>query len=108
MKLIVFIALISKVLCYTSSLTYHAQCMLQIRNSKGWSDRGLRLILAGRELYDDDIIEAAQAPVLHCMVSDGPVNGSQRRQHRPPPIVEPVDWVSFSKNYQAVCLCLDC
>ncbi|CAL5219003.1 g758 [Coccomyxa viridis] len=64
-----------------------------IRESKGWPDRGLRFILAGRELYEDDIVEAAQAPVLHCMVVDESVQGSVRRQHRPPPNAEPVDWM---------------
>ena len=76
---------------------------LQIRKSKGWPDRGLRFILAGRELYEDDIIEAAQAPVLHCMVVDESVQGSVRRQHRPPPTADPVDWVrAFPSNPPSV------
>ncbi len=66
---------------------------LQIRRSKGWPDKGLRFILAGRELYEDDILEAAQAPVLHCMVLDGSVQSTMRRQHRPRATAEPVDWV---------------
>lgn len=68
--------------------------LLQIRHSKGWKDKGLRFILAGRQLYEDDTIEAAQAPVLHCMVLDGPTQGFYRSQHRPHANAEPVDWVS--------------
>ena len=67
--------------------------LLQIRHSKGWPDKGLRFILAGRELYEDDIIEAAQAPVLHCMALDVPAQGFYRRHHRPHANAEPVDWV---------------
>ena len=77
--------------CQESDLS-SSQCTLQIRRSKKWPNKGLRFIVAGRELYEDDIVAAAQTPVLHCMVTDRPV---QSREHRPLANTDAVDWVSI-------------
>ena len=46
-------------------------CHPQIRKAKGWSpNKRLRLVVLGRELFDDDVLTAAQAPVLHCITQD--------------------------------------
>ena len=63
---------------------------MQIRKTKNWPDKGLRFIVAGREVYEDDVVAAAKTPVLHCMVTDGPM---QSREHRPLANTDAVDWV---------------
>lgn len=69
---------------------------LQIRRTKNWPDKGLRFIVAGREVYEDDVVAAAQTPVLHCMVTDTPV---QSREHRPLANTDGVDWVRVTHDW---------
>lgn len=72
---------------------------VQIRKAKGWSsERRLRLVLAGRELLDDESVCAAHAPVLHCVVLDEEASAHHARQssHRAATARQhpDADWVS--------------
>ena len=84
----------------------HKCVPMQIRKAKGWSpSRRLRLVGAGRELFDHDSVTAAHAPVLHCIVQDEEASAehSRRTSHlrassQPQPSF---DWVRLPHGMQS-------
>ena len=71
----------------------------QVCESKGWpATQRLRLIAAGRELYDDDVISAVETPVIHCIVLSNSSQHSSQGQYRQRNVVPCSDWVSGSAN----------
>ncbi len=68
--------------------------MGQIRAAKGWpATRHLRLVAAGRELWDEDRVLPAACAVLHCVASDHAPPPDERRR-RPRRNEQPAgDWV---------------
>ncbi|KAK9822184.1 hypothetical protein WJX81_008194 [Elliptochloris bilobata] len=64
----------------------------KIREAKGWpASRHLRLVAAGRELWDDDRIVPEACAVLHCVASDrAPPQGRRRPRRDEQPAA---DWV---------------
>jgi len=65
----------------------------QVRAAKAWpATRHVRLVAAGRELWDEDRVAPAACGVLHCVASDAaPPHGRRRRPRHDEQ--QAVDWV---------------
>jgi hypothetical protein len=65
----------------------------QVRAAKSWpATRHVRLVAAGRELWDEDRVAPAACGVLHCVASDAaPPHGRRRRPRHDEQ--QGVDWV---------------
>lgn len=67
----------------------------QICQSKGWpATQRLRLIAAGRELFDDDTVSPVRIPVIHCIVLSSSSQHSSQGHARQRHSVPCTDWVS--------------
>jgi hypothetical protein len=86
----------------------------QICKAKGWDTRKrLRLVAAGRELFEQDTVTAAHVPVLHCIIlqDEHPAaEQSRRSSHRQAsPQQQPAfDWVRLCRRCRVDCslLCM--